>query len=736
MSQERLLDMDEDDAPAIDPEMRRLETERATLAKVDAMFDADINPLTGEPFTEQYLQIKSQWKSLPAQKPEKRREFLKLFGSHDCVLLCADTGAGKSTQIPKQIIYWYVAQGRKPRIVCTQPRRAASKGLATRVAQELDVTLGDHVGYQYRGESDAHQHTMLRYVTDGLIMKTLLQDGFTSEQDESVDFDCCIIDEAHERSVNIDLILYSLRRLSREDGRRMKIVIMSATIDTGLFEHYWLDGSDKSTLGKIDIEGRAYPVKAHWHDTTKKTLERNMVQVISDIAAGNEPGDVLVFLPVKAMILSLHAALHREFTRRSIGSCEIMNLYSGLPWKLVQQAMNPIPNRRKIVLSTNVAETSITIAGVVFIVDSGLEMSRTYRPKEHAFEIKVGYCSQANVLQRRGRAGRTQPGVCHHMYSKRTFDAMPRYSRPQIEKQDLTGLYLTLSHVAPDMTSANATLDRLIQPPDQMFRKAAEDRLWWYGAIRNESNHRVVWTETMSLLRTFPIKPSASQMLIASYHYRILAYGCAFAALLDTIDTVQQLFLPDTNRKSSSRFPPVWRQCRHATGDHLTLLQVYITYRSQPNDGMEWCRENRLRYSLLREVKDVHTQLKVICEGVGWSKDRPSINLLTGGAVSSDVVKIDDRATIPLLKCLTHALSHQTVSMQNKRLVLDSDPQETYVRPERFTAVAIDKCQPCCYSELVIRYDKRILNMLSSGVKQEWIEYLKRRAKERQFSKK
>lgn len=740
MSYGRPLDMDEDNEPLIDSEAQRRETERATLARVDAMFDADINPLTGEPFTEQYLRIRKQWRSLPAQRPEKRREFLRLFGSRDLTLLCADTGAGKSTQIPKQIMYWYAAQGKKPRIVCTQPRRAAAKGLATRVARELDVTLGDQVGYAFRGKTDAHRNTMLRYVTDGLVMKALLRGRSPGTSDQSIDFDCCIIDEAHERSVNIDLILYCLRRLSRDQGRKIKVVVMSATIETGLFERYWLDGADQATLGKIDVEGRAYPVEPRWHDTTKETLQTKTVQVIADIAAGDRPGDVLVFLPVKLMIMKLHAALDREFARRSIGSCEIMNLYSGLPWARMQRAMNPVPGRRKIVLSTNVAETSITVAGVVFIVDTGLEMSRTYRPMERAFDIVVRHCSQANALQRRGRAGRTQPGVCHHMYSKQTFDRMPRYAKPQIEKQELTGLYLTLSHFAPDLASVSATLDQLIQPPSQVFRTAAEDRLWWYGAVRNGPMQSVVWTETLRLLRRFPIKPSAGQMLIASYHYHILAYGRALAALLDTIDTVQQLFLPDTNRRKPSSeppFPPVWRRCRHASGDHLTLLQLYMTYWRQPDDGAEWCRKNRLRWSLLREVKQVHKQLGIICESIGWSRDRPSIDLLAGGddasdeaKAASDLVKIDERAVVPLLKCLTHALSHQTVTVRDERLTLNGSG-DTYARPERFTAVDTGECRPCCYSELVIRYNKRILNMLSSGVEQRWVDYLARRAKER-----
>lgn len=685
-----------------------------------------LNPLTKQPYSKQYFEIKKQWESLPAQNKDIIQKFNNLIKDKRLLLISASTGAGKSTQVPKHIIDYYLSIGNtSPKIVCTQPRKIPALKLAERLSDELDVELGKEVGYKFRGDSKLQNNTVLSFVTDGLLKNQLLK----LKPKEDIPYDCIIIDEAHERSVNIDILLYVLRQHLRNKNSTLKIVIMSATIQMDLFQNYMKIGlDDTNTIGEMNVEGRAYPVQSKWIDVPRRDIEDEMAKVVEKIVNGNTKGDVLCFLPTKGYIANVHRMLDKKLKNKK--NVRVLEFYSGLPSKKVRIATNPIKGIRKVILSTNVAETSVTIHGIVFVVDSGLRLSRTYNPTYHADEINTGYISQANIKQRKGRAGRTMPGVCYHLYGKQLYDSLEKYEKPNIEMEDLTSVYLDLSHTYDTVDKVEDVLDELIQPPALSFMRAARDRLWWYKAVKNLEGE-VVWSKLGKIIRVFPTNPISSMIILAGYYYDVLNYAVRLAALLDTLSSVSRMFVPsDKSKKKKQIYPPIWSKCKHKTGDHLTLLKLFLTFEMHHETERDWCQKNEINFLLMKEVKKLeHQLLRTIESGPGWDMKEWVIPELKGGG--NDIATLPNSAVIPLLKCLTHALSGQSaIAISDSQLKLKPEgrpylPQNlTIVKKDKYSLLKLRQSDVCLYSFLVIFNKRWNINYLTSGVNKEWITEL------------
>src|SRR5690606_26431606 len=346
--------------------------------------------------------------SLPVSREAER--IVGLIRRHPVVVVAGETGSGKTTQLPKLCLA--AGRGRAGLIGCTQPRRIAARAVARRVAEELRTPLGGAVGYQVRFSEQVGQDSYIKFMTDGILLAEIQSDRWLSE------YDTIIVDEAHERSLNIDFLLGYLKGLVARRPE-LKLVITSATIDTERFARHFGDAP------VVAVEGRSHPVEVRWRPLQAAaaetgdgrarpvSVEQGIVAAVDEISREDPLGDVLVFLPGEREIRDAHAALER----RKYRATDVIPLYARLSARDQDRVFNPGPGRR-IVLATNVAETSLTVPRIRYVVDPGLARVKRYRPRGRLDRLHVEPVSQASADQRKGRCGRIAAGVCYRLYAE------------------------------------------------------------------------------------------------------------------------------------------------------------------------------------------------------------------------------------------------------------------------------------------------------------------------------
>src|SRR5690554_4916574 len=394
--------------------------------------------------------------SLPIAAEADR--IVELIRAHQVVVVAGETGSGKTTQLPKLCLA--AGRGAAGMIGCTQPRRIAARAVARRVAEELAVPLGEAVGFQVRFTDRVSERTAVKFMTDGILLAEIASDRWLSA------YDTIIVDEAHERSLNIDFLLGYLKQLlaRRPD---LKVIVTSATIDTGRFAKHFGDAP------VVDVEGRGYPVETRWRPLEGEAADAGerpamggragpsgagdvppgmaaagrgyaVNSVIDEVVAACDEimrergtGDTLVFLPGEREIRDAHQALERRKYRHT----EVLPLYARLSARDQDRVFNPGPKRR-IVLATNVAETSLTVPRIHYVVDPGLARVKRYSPRQKLDRLHVEPVSQASAEQRKGRCGRIAPGTCIRLYSEADFLSRPPYTDPEIRRAALAGVIL------------------------------------------------------------------------------------------------------------------------------------------------------------------------------------------------------------------------------------------------------------------------------------------------------
>ncbi|HET6435481.1 MAG TPA: helicase-related protein, partial [Xanthomonadaceae bacterium] len=354
-----------------------------------------------------------------------------LIRAHQVVVVAGETGSGKTTQLPKLCLA--AGRGAAGMIGCTQPRRIAARAVARRVAEELQVPLGGAVGYQVRFTEHVGERTAVKFMTDGILLAEIQSDRWLSA------YDTIIVDEAHERSLNIDFLLGYLKQLLAR-RRDLKLIVTSATIDTERFAAHFFDAP------VVEVEGRGYPVEVRYRplegegeDEGDRSVLDGIVGACDEIVRESRLGDVLVFLPGEREIRDAHQALERRKYRHT----EVLPLYARLSARDQDRVFNPGPQRR-IVLATNVAETSLTVPRIHYVVDPGYARVKRYSPRQKLDRLHVEPVSQASADQRKGRCGRIAPGTCYRLYSEADFEARPRYTDPEIRRAALAGVILRM----------------------------------------------------------------------------------------------------------------------------------------------------------------------------------------------------------------------------------------------------------------------------------------------------
>ncbi len=518
---------------------------------------AGINPLTRTPYSQRFFDIAKKTAQLPVA--EYRDRIVETVRSNQTMVLVGETGSGKTTQIPKFLLEAGFTKGGKC-IACTQPRRVAAMSVAQRVAQELDVTLGQQVGYSIRFEEMTSQSTCLKYMTDGMLLREAQTDPALSR------YSVILLDEAHERTVATDVLMGLLKEvlLKRKD---LRLVVMSATLNAEKFQTYF------DSAPRIDVPGRMFKVDVFYTAEPEKDYLEAAIKTAVKIHWDEPPGDILLFLTGEEEIELACKTITAECDKGGhdkVGPVVCYPLYSSLPPQAQQKVFDPAPPPRreggpagrKIIVSTNIAETSLTIDGIVYVIDPGFSKQKVYNPRVRVESLLVSPISRASANQRSGRAGRTRPGKCFRLYTAKSFkDDLEETTYPEMLRSNLASVVLTLKKLGVEDL---VHFDFMDPPAPETLMRALE-QLNYLGAIDDDGN----LTDFGAIIAEFPLDPQLSAMLVASPKYRCSNEIVSIAALL----SVPQIFMrPKEAQRQADEAKAAFQ---HADGDHLTLLNAY-----------------------------------------------------------------------------------------------------------------------------------------------------------------
>lgn len=549
------------------------------------------NPFTQRSYSSNYYKILSERKSLPVYEALPKLE--KLLRSHQIIILQGETGSGKTTQVPQFLA--------KPntRIACTQPRRVAAISVAKRVSEEMDVKLGDQIGYSVRFDDCASEDTILKYLTDGM----LLREAMKSPDLEK--YQIIILDEAHERTLATD-ILFGLMKEILKRRRDLKLIIMSATLNAERFQQFF-EGAPL-----LSVPGRLHPVEILYSQVAEEDYLAAAVKAVLQIHSFEDPGDILLFLTGEEEIETACRNIRKEVAKfgESVGKLAVIPIYSTLPpiaqQKIFEKAPGPnsknIPGR-KCIVATNIAETSLTIDGVVYVVDPGLSKQKVYNPRMRVESLAVSPISKASAKQRAGRAGRTRPGKCYRLYTEVTYtNELQETSFPEILRSNLTSVVLTLTA----MGVKNLVNFDFMDPPTPETMMRAFEVLNFIGALDDEGEI----TEMGLKIVEFPLDPEVGKVLIMSEKY-----GCSEEILtLCAMLSVQNPFLrPKDHGEAADKAKA---QFAHQDGDHLTLITAFQSYMNA-GQRPEWCSQNYINPRSMRAAGEIRDQLLVKFDKLG-----------------------------------------------------------------------------------------------------------------------
>jgi len=531
----------------------------------------------------------------------RRADIARAIGEHQVVIVCGETGSGKTTQLPKILLE--LGRGVQGLIGHTQPRRIAARATAARIAQELKTELGGAVGYKIRFSDKISPRSYIKLMTDGILLAE------TQGDRELRQYDAIIIDEAHERSLNIDFLLGYLKQLlpRRPD---LKLVVTSATIDAERFSRHF------GNAPVIEVSGRLYPVEQRYRPPAQaKTAgaaapreAQDPVEAIVDAvdeAARCGPGDVLVFLPGEREIREAAEALRKHHPPHT----EILPLYARLSAAEQERVFKPHTGRR-IVLATNVAETSLTVPGIRYVVDPGEARIKRYSFRNKVEQLQVEKISQASANQRAGRCGRVASGVCIRLYAEDDFKGRPAYTEPELLRSSLAGVILRMKSLHLGEVEDFPFLD----PP---LPKAISDGyglLAELGAVDDAND----LTETGRQLARLPLDPCIARMILAAKTEGSLAEVLIIASALSlqdprerpmeragAADTAQAKF--DDEKSDFLAYLKLWK-----------FYQEALAHKKSNRKLAELCRDNFLSYKRMREWRDIHSQLHTFVAELGW----------------------------------------------------------------------------------------------------------------------
>jgi pre-mRNA-splicing factor ATP-dependent RNA helicase DHX16 len=522
-----------------------------------------------------------------------REQFLAAVKDHQCLVLVGETGSGKTTQIPQYL--HEIGYSKLGRIGCTQPRRVAAMSVAARVAQEMNVRLGQDVGYSIRFENCTSPKTVIQYMTDGMLLREILT------QPDLASYSCMVIDEAHERTLHTDILFGLIKDIVRFRPD-LKLIISSATLDAEKFSVYF----DNAPI--FMIPGRMFPVDIYYTKAPEADyVDACVVTVLQIHVSQPLNGDILVFLTGQEEIETAAEILMQR--AKNLGSripeLLICPIYANLPSDQQAKIFEKTPkSARKVVLATNIAETSLTIEGICFVVDCGFNKQKSYNARSGMESLVVTPISQAAANQRAGRAGRTQAGKCFRLFTAWSFQhELEPNTVPEILRTNMGSVVLMLKSLGINDLLHFDFMDR--PPADSMIR--ALEQLYALGAL----NDRGELTKLGRRMAEFPLDPMLSKTVIASEKYKCTSEILSTVAMLSLGASVfyrpkEKAVHADTARLNFAR---------GGGGDHISLLRCYTEW-AATDYNQTWCFENFVQVKSMKKARDVREQLEGLCDRV------------------------------------------------------------------------------------------------------------------------
>ena len=529
----------------------------------------------------------------------RRAEIAKAIAKNQVIVVCGETGSDKTTQLPK--ICLELGRGCHGLIGHTQPRRIAARATASRIAQELKSELGRFVGYKIRFTDRTTSESYIKLMTDGILLAETTTDPLLRQ------YDTILIDEAHERSLNIDFLLGYLRQLlpKRPD---LKVIVTSATLDAERFSKHF------GGAPVIEVSGRLYPIETRYRPfDERKDVDLNdaIVDAVSE-AHREGPGDVLVFLPGEREIRDAAEALRKHAFSTSGPGLEILPLFARQSAQ-EQSRVFASHQGRRVVLATNVAETSLTVPGIRYVIDSGLARVKRYSHRNKVEQLQVEPVSQAAAKQRSGRCGRVAAGVCFRLYGEDDFNKRAPYTEPEILRSSLAGVILRMKSLhlgdVEDFPFLEAPLPRMISDGYQLLAEL--------GAIDETSKQL---TRVGVELAKLPLDPKIGRMILAARQEGCLAEMLIIASALAAQDPRDR---PQESAAAADQAHAKWKDEKSEFLAYLKLWHAAdeLWKHDSSNKQRQWCRQNFVSWLRLREWRDVHGQLGSMCHEHGWKEN-------------------------------------------------------------------------------------------------------------------
>ncbi|XP_069613584.1 ATP-dependent RNA helicase DHX33 [Ranitomeya imitator] len=610
----------------------------------------------------QPVPIEQQRRSLPIY--QARAQLIGQLRQLESAIVIGETGSGKTTQIPQ---YLYEASiGRQGIIGVTQPRRVAAISLATRVSEERKTELSRLVGYTVRFEDVTSEETKIKFLTDGMLLREAIGDPLLRR------YSVVILDEAHERTVHTDVlfgVVKTAQKKRKELGKLpLKVIIMSATMDVDLFSHYF------NGAPVLYLEGRQHPIQVFYTKQSQSDyLQAALVTVFQIHQEAPASHDILVFLTGQEEIEAMTKTC-RDIAKHLPDGCPqmtVMPLYASLPHSQQLRVFQNAPkDHRKVILSTNIAETSITITGIKYVVDTGMVKAKKYNPESGLEILAVQRVSKAQAWQRTGRAGREDSGICYRLYTEDEFEKLDKMTVPEIQRCNLASVVLQLLV----LRVANIlTFDFVSKPSPDSIRSAIE-QLDLLGAVERKED-QIILTPLGKKMASFPLEPKFSKTILISSKFHCTEEILTIVALL-SVDSV--LHNPPAKR---DEVQAVRKKFISSEGDHITLLNIYRAFKNL-GKNKEWCRENFVNGRNMMLVSEVRAQLRDICIKMSMP------------------IESSRTDTRNIRQCLAHGLFMNAAELQ---------PDGTYTTVETHQPVSIHPssilfhCKPACviYNELL-----------------------------------
>jgi len=590
--------------------------------------------------------------TLNAELPVSKRseDIIQAIHDHQVIIVAGETGSGKTTQLPK--LAMLAGRGITGQIGHTQPRRLAARSVANRIAEELGEQLGDTVSFKIRFNEQGTAKSVVKLMTDGILLAELGHDRFLSK------YDTIIIDEAHERSLNIDFIMGYLKQLlpKRPD---LKVIITSATLDTGRFSEYFAqyDKTKKRMVPApvIDVEGRGYPVEVRYRPLTdtpvtssdddsfddfEDNLPRALVAAVEECfedanAKGHpEHADILVFAATEAEIREMQEVLIAHGPRHT----EVLPLFARQTYAEQQRIFQPSGRGRRIVIATNVAETALTVPGIRYVIDLGFARISRYSYRSRVQRLPIEAISQAAANQRKGRCGRVAPGVCIRLYSEEDFESRPEYTEPEILRTNLASVILQMTNLRLG-TVENFDF---IEPPDSRLVKDGRKLLDELGAIapKNPDNKKPVAKQTLNEVKLTRIGQKMARMPIDPRLARMLVAGSDFDCMLEMLIIVAALAVQDPRERPAEKRAQADQKhaiFRQEDSDFLFYLSLWNALygggsnKLSSSQRKSFAKKHYLSFPRLREwektyrqLEQMVTDLKLLTDSGTDNKDKPN----------------------------------------------------------------------------------------------------------------